>query len=79
MGYWTNKRADAWRPMDDAPKDRDILLVTRYGLVYVGRYRTGNFGEPQQDVLAWRCSSSGRFADPTFWMDVPPFPAQIPF
>ena len=45
------------------PKDKSVLLVTTYGLIYCGKERYGNLGEPSQDVYAYRCDSSGRFAN----------------
>lgn len=64
-----------WRDMSSAPRDRSILLHTNaFTPVYVGRYRTGTMGEPQPSVLAWRCDSSGRFANPRLWVDIPEVP-----
>lgn len=72
-----------WQPIETAPKlGSPILLFTSYGLIYCGQWRHGLLGEPQQSVVAWRCSSSGRFADPTHWMPLPAPPnaaAQEPY
>ena len=57
-----------WRPINTAPKGESLLLFCRTVLIYVGRFRYGVLREPQQDVLAWRCDSSGNFTDPTHWM-----------
>jgi len=64
-----------WMPIESAPKDRSVMLHTKYGLTYCGRYRYGNMGEPSQDELAWRCDSSGRYSNPTHWMPLPAAPA----
>lgn len=63
-----------WSPIASAPKGRSVLLFAPYGLIYCGRKRYGNLGEPQQDAQEWRCDSSGRFANPTHWMALPPPP-----
>ena len=62
-----------WKPIATAPKDRSVILgsTAPHGVTYIGRFRYGNLGEPQQSVLAWRCDSSGRFSHPTHWMEVP--------
>lgn len=50
------------------PADEDVLLYCGKNVpVYCGRLREGNYGEPQQGAVAWRCSSSGRFATPILW------------
>ena len=66
----------AWRPISTAPKDRTIIVgsPSKYIAMYFARYRHGNLGEPQQDTLAWRCNSSGRFATPTHWQEAPDRP-----
>jgi hypothetical protein len=65
----------AWQPIETAPKDVSVLLYcNEYLPIYCGRKRYGNLGEPQQDVFAWRCDSSGRFANPTLWAHIPPAP-----
>ena len=46
---------------NDFPKDEDILLLTKYGYVTIGRYDNGCFSEinyrthgiPLSDVVAW--------------------------
>ena len=63
-----------WQPIETAPRDKSILLFAPYGLIYCGRKRHGMLGEPQQYVHAWRCDSSGRFANPSHWMPLPPPP-----
>lgn len=70
--------APKWKPIETAPKDRSVLLCCANTTlpIYCGRYRYGNLGEPQQDILAWRCDSSGRFANPTHWMELPPAPEE---
>ena len=62
-----------WRPIETAPEDESILLVTKGSPlpIYCGEFRFGAFYEPQPSVEAWRCDSSGRFADPTHWMPLP--------
>ena len=67
-----------WQPIETAPKDRSVMLYTVYGLIDCGRRRFGNLGEPQRQCLEWRCDSSGRFANPTHWMPLPPPPTQEP-
>lgn len=59
-----------WRSIDTAPKDQSILLYTKY-CVYVGKFRYGTLGEPNQDELSWRSDCSGRYANPTHWMPMP--------
>lgn len=71
LGWLSRAAQRQWRPIATAPKDKSVLLYTPYGLMYCGRWRYGTLGEPQQDVLAWRCDSSGRFADPTKWQPLP--------
>ena len=63
-----------WKPIETAPKDKSVMLFTPYGLIYCGKLRYGNLGEPSQDTYAWRCDSSGRFANPTHWMPLPTAP-----
>jgi len=66
-----------WKPIETAPKDTEVLLYcNKFIPLYIGKKRYGGFGEPQQDVFAWRCSSSGRFADPTHWMPLPKLPIE---
>lgn len=60
-----------WRTIESAPKGKDVLLYLPNGWFYVGRERYGQLGEPSQDTFAWRCSSSGRFGNPTHWMPLP--------
>lgn len=62
-----------WRPIETAPKHESVLLYSGgFVPIYCGRKRYGLFvGEPQQDTLAWRCDSSGMFANPTHWMPLP--------
>lgn len=67
-----------WRTMEYAPRDRSIMLIMRSGLIYCGRLRYGQLGEPSQEEFAWRCDSSGRFANPTHWMDLPEPPTDFP-
>lgn len=64
-----------WHPMDIAPKDRSILLWLRGGQMYIGRWRSGNLGEPSQGQIAWRCDSSGHYATPILWAERPSEPA----
>ena len=69
-----------WKPITTADKDREapsILLACAGAMtpIYCGRWRHGYLGEPQQDVFAWRCDSSGRFANPTHWMELPAKPS----
>ena len=54
--------------METAPKQVTVILITKQGLVYSGRYRYGNLGEPQQDICAWRSDCSGRFVEPVGWI-----------
>jgi len=63
-----------WMPIESAPKDDSVLLYAPPAPIYAGRKRLGLLGEPQQDVHAWRCDSSGRFANPTHWMPLPQSP-----
>ena len=66
-----------WRPIETAPKDgTEYLLITKDGRQYVGGYRLGTFGEPQLHEVAWRCSSSGRFSNPTHWQPLPAAPGE---
>lgn len=62
---------DDWRPIATAPKGQSVMLVAPYGLIYCGRERYGELGEPQQEQFAWRCDSSGRYSDPTHWRTLP--------
>lgn len=40
--------------------DKDVLLKTIGGKVYIGRYRYGEIGEVQPNIMAWRCRDSGK-------------------
>jgi hypothetical protein len=67
-----------WKLIETAPRDnKSVLLFTSYGLIYCGRLRYGQLDEPSQDTFAWRCDSSGRFANPTHWMPMPKPPREI--
>ena len=70
--------SDNWKPIRTAPKDRSIILGVANGYTpnYIGSLRYGRPGEPSQDTFAWRCDSSGRFANPTHWMEAPPRPTR---
>ena len=70
------KNKSSWWPMSSAPTDRSIMLAVKGTPIpiYCGQLRYGTMGEPQQDILAWRCDSSGRFANPTHWMPLPEKP-----
>lgn len=63
-----------WLPIESAPKHDSVLLYAPPAPIYAGRKRLGLLGEPQQDEHAWRCDSSGRFANPTHWMPLPQSP-----
>lgn len=68
-----------WQPIETAPKgakQHSVLLAcaNSYVPIYCGRYRIGSLGEPQHMLIEWRCDSSGRFANPTHWMPLPPPP-----
>lgn len=67
-----------WHPIGTADwRSGESLLLACAGTtvpMYCGRWRRGTLGEPNQDVLAWRCDSSGRYADPTHWMPLPKGP-----
>ena len=66
-----------WKPIETAPKDTEVLLYcNKFIPLYIGRKRYGCLGEPQQDEFEWRCSSSGRFANPTYWMPLPKSPIE---
>ena len=66
-----------WKPIETAPKDSEVLLYcNKFIPLYIGKKRYGCLGEPQQDNFEWRCSSSGRFADPTYWMPLPKSPIE---
>jgi hypothetical protein len=64
---------DTMKPRE---RDKDVLLYTKYHVAYVGRLRSGHLGEPQPNEVAWRCSSSGRFTNPTHWMSLPDAPME---
>jgi len=62
-----------WKPIDTVPmntKGESTLLKTKQGLVFSGKKRYGNRGEPQQDVYAWRADCCGRFTTPTHWKEL---------
>ena len=66
-----------WKPIETAPKDTEVLLYcNKFIPLYIGKKRYGCLGEPQQDEFEWRCSSSGRFANPTYWMPLPKSPIE---
>lgn len=62
-----------WRPISSAPRGISVLLACAgtHVPIYCGRQRYGALGEPQQGAFAWRCDSSGTFANPTHWMPLP--------
>jgi hypothetical protein len=64
-----------WRTdMENAPKDGEVvLLLTKMHDMYVGSWRLGHIGEPQweREPEHWRCSSSGRWANPIAWHPLP--------
>lgn len=65
-------RMDTVKPTE---KDGDVVLYSMHMRIYwIGRLRYGGIGEPQQDEFAWRCASSGRFANPTHWTYLPAAP-----
>lgn len=66
-------RKDAgWQSMETAPKNRSVMLwAGEHTPVYIGKERYGTLGEPAQTVYAWRCDSSGCFANPTLWRELP--------
>ena len=67
-----------WRDIATAPEGVSVLLYCNANIpIYCGRKRTGQFYEPQQRVLAWRCDSSGTFAHPIKWTPLPPAPAGV--
>ena len=74
------KLAAQWQPIETAPRNRSVLLACPGSSVklYCGRERWGGRGEPQPNEFAWRCDSSGTFANPTHWMPLPPPPKESP-
>ena len=47
------------------PRNRGRYLLKFYGeAICSGTHRRGQIGEPQQEVLGWRCDCCGRFANP---------------
>ena len=63
-----------WQPIETVPKDGSVMLYAH--MIYCGKKRFGTLGEPQQHEFAWRCDSSGRFANPTHWMPLPAAPKE---
>ena len=55
----------------EPPKDKKIVGRTRGGVICSMKHRYGVLGEPQQDVLDWRCDCCGRFGGMFEWMPVP--------
>jgi len=53
------------------PKAAHILMRTKRGIVSSGKYRYGTLGEPQQDVLDWRCNCCEGFGGMFEWMEAP--------
>lgn len=50
------------------PRDRrTYLLKFKTGIVCSGSYRLGRMGEPQPEIIDWRCDRCGRFATPVAW------------
>lgn len=66
--------AEGWLPIETAPRDRVLLLINAAGVVYSGRVRYGNLGEPHQDCFEWRAECCGRFGGATHWMPLPQAP-----
>lgn len=68
-----------WQPIETAPKDKSVMLYAGELVpIYFGRKRYGTLGEPNQDHHAWRCNSSGCYANPTHWAPMPKTPAPNP-
>lgn len=70
--------AQGWRDIATAPRDGTIILLATarsHVPIYCGSYRFSTMGEPTgHSDKAWRCSSSGRYANPTHWRPLPPPP-----
>ena len=61
-----------WLPIERAPMGADMLLYSRHFPMCVGRFRCGRYGEPFQNLVAWRSADSGSLIDdPTHWMPLP--------
>lgn len=61
-----------WQPIETAPKTRQVLLCISYlELIFVGQFRTGNYGEPNQGELCWRANCCGKIAGPDSWAELP--------
>ena len=56
-----------WSTKEPRTDDGKTYLLRFAYIVCSGRYRYGLRGEPQQDVLAWRC---GRLATPEAWAEM---------
>ena len=73
-----------WKPIETAPKDGTVVLlfVGRGVMIdftrtaYVGSWREGGVGEPQQDYIGWRALCCGRWHAPTHWQPLPAPPEQ---
>jgi hypothetical protein len=60
-----------WQPMETAPKDGTEVLLDSKTVPYVGRWRRGTFGDPQENEIGWRASCCGRWTNPTRWAPLP--------
>ncbi len=75
----TKSKMNTWQPISTAIKNSNCPSVLLYCGVqgvpfYCGRWRAGTMYKPQPGVIAWRCDSSGTFANPTHWMPLPNSP-----
>lgn len=53
-----------WIKGEPPKNERTYLLKFNSDIICSGEYRYGRLGEPDQDVLAWRCDCCGRYATP---------------
>jgi hypothetical protein len=56
-----------WIEGQPPTNERTYLFKFNSGIICSGEYRYGRKGEPQENVLAWRCDCCGRFATPMAW------------
>lgn len=63
---------------DSLPKDKSLIMLTKYLTFFIGKYRLGNYEEMYPEKYLYRCDISGRFSNEiSHWMELPKLPNLI--